>query len=571
MDAAGGTSRSWAGRLPARASFAGALRPASGQIGTEVFAGVTLAALCLPLNIGYAQAAGLPAQAGIYATVAPLLVYGLTAGSRRLRIGPDATIAALMAATIGPIALSTGADPVALATATALLTGVFLLVFWTLGLGSLVRYLSKSVLVGFIAGLALEVLLSQAAKILGVRPEADGWFLEAWELLRSVPETSAASVAVGVGTIAALRLLRRFAPRLPAALLVLTVATVVVALLEPEGVAVLGDVPAGLPRPGLPGLPASVWFELAGTALAIAVLTIAEGLLIAKRAARAHGEALEPNGELFALGAANVAGALTGAMPSGASPSRTAAIEATGARSQVPAMVAALVVVSVVLWFTDAVAELPAAALAGLVANAVVSTIETAELGRLFRVRRVEFGIAIGCMFGVLLLGPMPALVVAAIASSVDVVRRAEAAPWARLGVTDGDRRTARFTADGGGTPSGLVVVRPGGPLFFANADELADVLGDAATEPGLQWLVLDLEQVFDVDPTAADALLEGVEAMHAAGRVVGFSRVPEELGEVLEGYGIVAAVRPERIYQSNRAAEEAFLHARTDTGDGSG
>ncbi|MEX1106103.1 MAG: SulP family inorganic anion transporter [Ilumatobacteraceae bacterium] len=556
-------------RIPAVPAVAGALRPAVGNLPTEVFAGVTLAALCLPLNIGYAEAAGLPAVVGIYATIAPLVVYSFTAGSRRLRIGPDSTIAALMAATIGPIAISSGADPVALATATSLLTGLFLLLFWGLRLGSLVRFLSKSVLIGFIAGLALEVLLSQTMKIMGVRVEADGWFPEVWALLRAVPDASAASVAVGVGTIVALRVLRRVAPKLPAALIVLTGATIAVALIDPGGVSVLGDVPSGLPSLSVPQIPGTAWLDLVGTALAIAVLTIAEGLLIAKRTARAHGETLNPNAELIALGAANMAGAFTGAMPSGASASRTAAIEATGARSQVPSLVAAVSVVAIVLWFTDAVALLPTAALAGLVANAVVSTIEVAELRRLFQMRRTEFGIAIGCTLGVLILGPMAAIVVAAIASSVDVMRRAADAPWATLRVSSDDRTVARFAEQGEtASPPGLVLVRPGGPLFFANADDLASVLGDAATAPEVEWVVLDMEQVFDLDPTAADALIEGIEAVQHAGRTVAIARAGRTLRELLDRHGITDVVGAGHLYVSNRSAEQAFLVSRQGQAD---
>lgn len=551
-------------RIPAAPAFAGALRPAVGNLPTEVFAGITLAALCLPLNIGYAEAAGLPAVVGIYATLAPLVVYACTAGSRRLRIGPDSTIAALMAASIGPIALASGTDPVVLAAALSLLAGLFLLLFWVLRLGTLVRFLSKSVLVGFIAGLALEVLLSQVMKIMNVRVEADGWFPEVWALVRAVPDASAASVALGVGTIAALRLLRRVAPKVPGALVVLTVATIVVAVVEPSGVKVLGDVPSGLPGLTVPHLPLSAWFDLAPTALAIAVLTIAEGLLMAKRTARAHGEALEPNAEIASFGAANIAGAFTGAMPSGASASRTAAIEGTGARSQVPSLVAAVVVVAVVLFFTDTVAKLPTAALAGLVANAVVGTIETDELRHLARVRRSEFAIAISCTLGVLVLGPMAAVALAAIMSSIDLMRRAANAPWTTVQVSSPDRTTARFASDGEvGLPDGLVVVRPGGPLFFANADELASLLEEASTAPGVAWVVLDLEQVFDLDPTAADALAEGIEAMRHAGRTVAIARAGRTMRDLLDLHGITEAVGVGHLYVSNRSAEQAYLRSQ--------
>ena len=555
-------------RLPSIPRFAEALRPAAGHVVGEVFAGIALAALCLPLNIGYAEAAGLPAVVGIYATLAPLVVYALTAGSRHLVIGPDSTIAALLAATVAPIAASSGAEPMALATATAMLTGAILVVFWALRLGDLVRFLSKSVLVGFIAGLALEVLLSQVRKIMGVSVEADGWFAEAWALVREVPDASWASVLVGLSTITSLRIMKRVAPKLPAALITLVVVTVVVSIIDPAGVAVLGEVPSGLPHVALPSMPVSAWLDLAPTALAIAVLTIAEGLLMAKRAARSHGEHFTANGELFSMGVANVAGALTGAMPSGASASRTAAMDSAGTRSQVPAVVAAAAVVAIVLWFTEPVGRLPSAALAGLVANAVVGTIETAELRRLWQVRRSEFGIALGCLLGVLVLGPMAAVVLATLASAVDMMRRAADAPWARLGPSAEDRRVGRYAAaDTAEVPPGLRVIRPGGPLFFANADELLAVFEDVATDAATVWLVLDLEQVSDIDPTAADALADGVAAAQAAGRVVAISRATRPITDLLDRHGLLARVGSDRLFGTNRAAEVAY---RVATGQSS-
>jgi MFS superfamily sulfate permease-like transporter len=346
-------------------------------------------------------------------------------------------------------------------------------------------------------------------------------------------------------------------------LVTLVAVTVVVSLVEPSGVAVLGEVPSGMPRLEFPSLPSSAWFDLVPTALAIAVLTIAEGLLMAKRAARSHGEQFAANGELYAMGVANVAGALTGAMPSGASASRTAAMDSAGTRSQVPSVVAAAAVVAIVLWFTEPVGRLPSAALAGLVANAVVGTIETAELRRLWQVRRSEFGIALGCLLGVLVLGPMAAVVFATLASAVDMMRRAADAPWARLGPSADDHRVGRYgAADVAAVPAGLRVIRPGGPLFFANADELLAVFEDAATDADTVWLVLDLEQVSDLDPTAADALADGIAAVQAAGRVVAITRATGPMTVLLERHGLLAVVGESHLYRTNRAAEVAYRSA---------
>lgn len=534
-----------------------------GRAPRELLGGVTLAALALPLNIGYATAAGLPATVGIYATLIPLVIFAITTGSRHLVVGPDATIAALLAAVLAPL-VATGVDPAEAAWASSLMVGAVLLGFWAFRLGSLVRFVSKPVLVGFIAGLGVKVLTSQIAKIMAVSVDGEHWPTQVSELVRSIPDASATSAAVGVATIVALRLLQRLMPRLPGALVVLAVATVVVAVVEPGGVEVLGEIPAGLPAPTFPTLGLDVWLDLAAVAIAIAVLTTAEGALLAQRYARRDGERVDANGELFAFGASNVSAAVTGAMPIGASASRTAALSAAGTRTQVPAVVAAIVVALVVLFFTDVVAELPEAALAALVASAVVSTIEVREIRRFGRLRRSELGIAMGCAAGVLVIGPIGGIVLAVLVSAIDVVRRVAAAPWTELaGEVDepalGRARAAAPDGAPGGGRDGLRMVRPGGPLFFANADRTREVLEELAADPDVEWIVIDAEQVGDVDPTAAEALVEGIDAARAQGVTVAITRATRPVTALLERYGIVDAIGREHLYDSNRRARAAF------------
>jgi SulP family sulfate permease len=250
-------------------------------------------------------------------------------------------------------------------------------------------------------------------------------------------------------------------------------------------------------------------------------------------------------------------------MPSGASASRTAAMEAAGTRSQVPSLVAAITVVLVVVWFTDAVAMLPSAALAGLVANAVVGTIEAGELRHLWRVRRSEFAIALGCLLGVLVLGPMAAIVLAVLASAIDMMRRAAAMPWMRLGQPD-EPSAGRFAADPDAeAPPGMLVLRPGGPLFFATADGLREVLEQAAREPGVEWVVVDLEQVTDLDPTAAEAFADGIDTIVGCGRVVAVTRAMAPLRAVLDRHRLTERIGVDHCFATTREAAMAFA-ART-------
>ncbi len=539
------------------------------SVATEIFAGIALAALALPLNIGYAEAAGLPAIVGINAAILPAIAFALFSGSRHLVMGPDATVAALLASVLPGIAAESGAAPTELALGVAMLTGVVLIVLWAVRAGSLVRFISKSVLVGFLAGLAIDILTSQVEKILGIKVDTGGWLTDVWEMLKKVPDASLASVVVGVSTIVLLRILARFAPKLPGSLIALVVVGGAVYLLEPAGVSVLGDIPSGLPSLSFPTLGLQTWVDLFGVSVAIAALTVAEGLLVAGSAARRHDDPLDANGELVAMGVANVAAAVSSGMPIGASSSRAAATEAAGSRSQLAGLVSALIVVAVALWFTGIVAEIPSAALAGLVANAVVAIIDVRALRTFARVRRGELYIAVGCAAAVLVLGPIGGLVLAIVATMIDLVRRLGSSPWVTLEPPGGDWEMERFAAvaEPDATASeleGLAFIRLTGPLFFANADTLRDRI-TTAVDGGASWILLDFESVTDIDPTASDALADGLDLVREHDLVLGIARATAPVRELLDLYRLTDDIGPNHLYATNRQALHAYLEARDD------
>jgi MFS superfamily sulfate permease-like transporter len=535
--------------------------PSDTRLSGQLFAGVTLAALALPLNIGYAQAAGLPASVGISASILPLLVYALASGSRQLVTGPDATIAALLAAVLPGVVASSGADATELALAVALLTGAILVLLWALRAGSFVRFISKSVLVGFLAGLGIDILTSQVEKMLNVQVDTGAWLSDVVEIVKEIPDASLASVAVGVSTIVLVRVCGRFLPSVPGPLVALVIVGGVVAATDPGGVATLGDVPSGLPPLSVPTIGLGAWADLAATSLAIAVLTIAEGLLVAGAAARRHRDDFAANAELLPFGVANIAAGVTSGMPVGASASRTAALESAGMRSQVPAAAAAVLIALVALFFTDIVALIPQAALAGLVANAVVAIIDVAALREFARVRRSELVIALGCTAAVLALGPIGGLVLATLATAVDLVRRVATLPWATLQPPPDAWEQARFTADTGVAPSGIVFVRLSGPLFFANADVLREQVATVVARPTVAWVVLDFETVTDVDPTASEALHDSLALVRDAGKILALTRATRPMRRLLDRYGLLTELGTDRCYQSNREALAAYQH----------
>ncbi|TYB56172.1 SulP family inorganic anion transporter [Nonomuraea sp. PA05] len=523
----------------------------------EITAGVTLAALAVPLNIGYAQIAGLPPIAGLYAAIVPMLVFALLCSSRQLVASPDAPIAALIASLLVAIAARPGSPQyVELAYAQALVCAAVFLLFYAFKLGFLANFLSEPVLVGFIAGLAVEILTSQVKKILGIHTTAERFFPELWEILTRIPQARPWSVVVGVATMVVIVALRRFLPALPGPLVALVAATAVVtwAGLDKLGVSVLGHVPSGLPVPHWPSITLGQWAALVPGAIAICAVTLADGLLTARRYAEQHGYPLDANQELRAFGLANVAAGFTQSMTVGSSASRTAAMDAAGSRSQIPSAVCAVVVAALVAFCSGLLAYLPNTALAGIVAVAVVRLIDVRRLAELWRLRRSEFWIAVVCLLGVPVLGSLTAVVIAFLLSAVDVVRRASRPSTATLRPGEHGRYTE------GPAEGPLVVYRFESQLFFANAGTFKSEITRMADD-GAEWIVLDAEAVTDVDVTGAEALRETAAALRERGVTFAVARATTGLRRLLAHYGMSGLT----FYDSNEAA--AAAHRESDHG----
>lgn len=524
----------------------------------EILAGITLAALMIPLNIGYAQVAGLPPVVGLYACILPMIAFALFSTSRNLVASPDAPISALIGGLL--VALAAPNDPryVQLAFALGLLCALIFFLFWLFKLGFLANFLSRAVLVGFITGLGIEVFTSQLKKIMGVSIHAEGYFREVIELIRAIPVANWYAVGIGVGTIVIIRLLKRTAPKLPGALIALVLMTAIVAIfnLDERGVSVLGAVPSGLPSFALPQVGLGDYITLLPGALAICGVTLAEGLLIARKYAQKYGDKIDPDQEMFAFGLANAAAGLTGGLVVGSSASRTAAMDSAGARSQWPSMVAALVVAVVLLFFSDLLALLPNAALGGIVANAVLKLIEVGELKELFRMRRSEFWIAIVAMLSVLVLGALPAVLIAFLLSMIDLLRRA-AAPHANVLTETAEGHFISSEPPAAQTEPGLVIYRFSASLYFANANLFLEEVKRLVeiAQPPLRWFVLNAESINDIDTTGAQALEQVIELLHKRGITFALARAHKPMREWLERYELLEKIGERRLYATNHDA----------------
>ncbi len=556
----------------------------------EISAGITLAALIIPLNIGYAQVAGLPPMVGLYAGIIPLIVFALFTSSRHVITSPDASIAALVGAVL--LGFAAPGDPmrVQFALALALMCSVLFFIFWFFRLAFLANFLSRAVMVGFITGLGIEVFTNQARKILDASFEGvmeieamalqlkdtmatsidtEGYLVEVIALIESIPYANLYSVAIGFGAIIIIRLLKRYAPMVPGALVALLLTTVAVAVfsLDEHGVGVLGALPSGLPSFSLPAVSLSDSMRMLPGAMAVVAITLSEGLLLVRKYAGKYEYKADGDQMLFAYGVANVAAGLSGSLITGNSPSRSAAMDSAGSQSQFPSLVAAVVVALVLLFFTDVLAYLPQAALAGIVANAVLSLIEIDELRELWRMRQSEFWIAIVCLLSVLVFGPLDAVIIAFLLTSINVVRRASRpGTWVMHEAPDGSHFIPEET-DHVPDSSGLVIYRFGAPLFFANGVLFREEVEKLVTQARfpVKWFVLDAEAILDIDTTGAEVLRQVLSLLDKHGVTFAMSRPSPHLSRVLKHYHLMELIGENRMYSTNRRAVVAYQQQEKD------
>ncbi len=525
----------------------------------ELLAGVTLLAIAVPLNIGYAQIAGLPATAGLYALVLPTIVYALTVSSRQLVASPDAAAAALVASSIGGLAVAGSADYATLALAQAIIVGIMFIALSLFKLGFLANFLSKPILVGFVGGLALDIMVSQVAKMLGVRIDSGGEFIEKIVgLFSNIATTNLWSVLIAVVGVGILIGGRRLLPVVPWALVVLVLATVVVVLTHAEaaGVDVLGEVPAGPPKLTWPIIDWSMWLALIPSAIALTMITTAEGLLVSRAYGEKHGYSTRPNQDLFAFGLSNIVAGASASFTVGSSTSRTAAMDQAGSRTQLPALVLAFGTFMLLLFGTALLADIPSPAIGAIVAVAILPLLGIRDFIGLWRKDRFEFAIGVVCFLVTLLIGSIAGIVVAFALALINLAKRA-ANPAIDVLESSGDPGESLLTDAPKGTVTapGVIVIRLAAPLFFANGEIFSTAARGAITSAGpgvVRHLVIDMEAVTDIDVTGSESF-EALKKWLADQKVVlSFSRVRPPTLERLKQLGLLEG---HPVHATNRAA----------------
>ena len=540
----------------------------------DLVAGLTVAAATIPAALAYAQLAGLPAVYGLYASVTPALLYAVFGTSRQLQIGPGSTLSILVAASLaGALSSPDAEDRVVAAALLALIAGTLLLAAGLLRLGFVAEFLSGPVLTGFTAGAALIIIASQLPKLLGIDVDADSFVETVWEVASSLGETNGPTLALGTGTILLLLGMRRWLPMLPASLIAVTlgIAAVWVFDLEPEGVAVVGDVPAGLPGLEFPGLDGIK--DLFGVAAAVALLVYIETIAVSREFANRHSYEIDPNQELVATGTANLGAGLFQGFPVDGSFSQSALADSAGARTQLAGAVTAVTVAIVLVALTGLLSNLPSAVLGAIIVVAVLSLIKLDELRRLWRLQRrpeggapwlaarVDLGSAAVTFAGTLALGILEGILIGVGLTLLALLQRATRPNVAALGRVPGDDVYRDLNrAPEAETVPGLVIVRWDGELFFANASHFRDQvlsLVEAAEEP--RAVLVDASAVTSIDVTAADMLRTLIGDLEDRGMAVLTARIRGPLRDMVVSAELDELIPPERQLNSVRDGVEYY------------
>ena len=531
------------------------------EVTGDVLAGITLAALGIPEVLGYAKIAGMPVVTGLYTLLLPMAVFAVLGASRHLVVGADSATAAILAAALTGLAAAGSTKYVQLAGLAALLTGGLLLLARLARLGFLANFLSRTVLLGFLTGVGIQVAAGQLPDVLGVKATGTGTLNKLADTLSKLAHAHWQTVAVSVAVIAVTLTARKITRRVPGALIAVVGAIIMsrAADLAGHGVAVLGAVPQGLPHLGLPTLSWHAARILLGASASMFVVILAQSAATSRAYAVKYQEPFSEDTDLVGLGAANVAAAFSGTFVVNGSPTKTQMVDSAGGRSQLAPLTTSVAVLIVLLLLTGPLAYLPIAALAAVVFLIAVELIDIRGMRRILAIRRHEFAVAVLTAVAVVVLGVQDGIVVAVVASVIDHLRhsyhprnsvlvKSLAGHWQAFPVTPDVR-----------TEPGLVVYRFGTSLYYANAIRLVEDMLTLAQGTPFRWLVLDCAAIGDIDYTASSVLVEAVRQLHERHIRFVVANVIGPVHKQLDRYGISAAMGPDAYYDTPGEALEAF------------
>ena len=520
--------------------------------------------MLVPQGMAYAELAGLPAVTGLYTTIACLVGYAVFGPSRVLVLGPDSAVSPLIFAAITPLMVS-GGDPataIALAGMLALMVGLIEIGLGLGKLGFVADLLSKEVQVGYMTGLGITIIVGQLPKLFGFSTDASGFVNELKAFFQGLDQTDVTTLVVGVAVLLVLLVLPHITRKVPAVLVAVVGATLVSAALglADKGVATVGSLPQGIPKPALPWTSLSDVGPLLLAAVGITLVSLTDTIATATSFAARRGDEVEPDQEMIGMGAANIAAGFFQGFAVSTSASRTAVAEQSGAKSQVTGLVGAGLVVVLLLFLNSLLADLPQTALAAVVITAALSLIDLRILGRYYRMRKTALALSLVATAGVVFFGVLQGIIVAIILAILLFFQRNWWPHGAVLGKIDGiDGWHSVDTYPDARQLPGIVVYRWEAPLFFANASSFRQQIRHLVRDHHPSWVVLQCEAITDIDVTAAEVLQQLDDELNAVGIHIAFVEMRSRLQELALRYGLMESLDREHFYPTLEAAFEGI------------
>ena len=529
----------------------------------DLVSGVVVGAIMIPVAMAYAQMAGAPPQQGLYSAILGMAVYAIFATSRHMKITTSSTMSIMSIAVVAPLVASGFGSYVALSSALALTVGIIMIVLAFMKLGFISDFRAKSVMTGYIFGVALLIAMSQLPKIFGVPGVSGTFFEQLGQFIAELPQTNPYALALGVGTIVIILVIKRYKPLIPGALVALILGTAIAGIFQlstTQNVAVVGDIPTGMPSPALPIISLQAIPFLIGGAVGMVFLAVGETLGTGRAYAAKYHYEVNADQELLAMGAANVGSGLFQGITIDMSLSNTATGEVAGERTQLSSLVSAGVILAVVVFLAPLLRNLPSAVLGGIVLSSILGLFNFEEFKRYYRQRKTDFVLACTALAGVALSDVMTGLVLAVLLSLVMLLYRASRPYIASVGLRpSGEFGDLERHADSQRVP-GLVILRLDAPLYFFNANVArTQILAQAASDPPPQAILLELGASADLDIGTADMLRDLCSDLRTSQIDLLFAQVRGSVHDRMVKTGLLEHIGEDHLYASTTAAVAAF------------
>jgi sulfate permease, SulP family len=531
----------------------------------DLVSGVVVGAIMIPVAMAYAQMAGVPPQAGLYAAIVGMIAYAIFATSRHLKITTSSTMSIMSIAVVAPLAAGDPVAFMALTSALALTVGIIMLVLGIMKLGFISDFLAKSVMTGYIFGVACLIAISQLPKVFGIAGGSGNFFEQLRQFISKLPETNVYSLALGIGAIILILVIKRFKPLIPGALLALAGGIFLSSVFQLNtlyGVNVVGVIPTGMASPEIPRISLSAIPYLIAGAVGIVFLAVGETLGTGRTYAAKYHYEVNADQELLAMGAANVSSGLFQGITIDMSLSSTASGEAAGERTQLSSLVSAGVILAVVVFLAPLLHNLPTAVLGSIVLASILGLFNFKEFQRYYRQRRSDFVLAVTALAGVLTTSVMIGLVIAVLLSLGMLLYRASRPYIAFLGKrVNGEYGDMGRHADAQPIPS-LVILRLDAPLYFFNANVArTQILAQTKVEPPPLAILLDLGASADLDIGTSDMLRDLTSDLRQASIDLLLAQVRGSVRQRMRRTGLYEHIGEDHIFLSVEAAVRAFLN----------